>query len=138
MNSELRDGSHKKVDGIVAIHYLAPSESLRRRSWMSRRGELKKIFDRNHSGYSLFQRIPQSKRRDLDSLQLATAGTRTAEHTYNVFIKSLSNDGTLSRAGMEALISERKRQVKYTGDVPLKRVSILASSRRLTASWGNS
>jgi ABC-type nitrate/sulfonate/bicarbonate transport system substrate-binding protein len=46
----------------------------------------------------------------------------TAEHTYNVFMKSLSKDGTLSRAGMEALINERKRQVKFTGDVPLDRV----------------
>src|ERR1041384_3316057 len=34
----------------------------------------------------------------------------TAEHTYNVFMKSLSKDGTLSRSGMEALINERKRQ----------------------------
>ena len=46
----------------------------------------------------------------------------TAEHTYNVFMKSLSKDGTLSRSGMEALINERKRQVKFTGDVPLDRV----------------
>ena len=38
----------------------------------------------------------------------------TAEHTYNVFIKGVSKDGTLSRAGMESLISERKRQVKFT------------------------
>jgi len=46
----------------------------------------------------------------------------TAEHTYSVFIKSLSKDGTLSQAGIEALINERKRQVKYTGDVPSERV----------------
>ena len=46
----------------------------------------------------------------------------TAEHTYNVLIKSLSKDGTLSRVGMETLVNERKRQVKYTGDVPLDRV----------------
>jgi len=37
-------------------------------------------------------------------------------------MKSLSKDGTLSRPGMEALINERKRQVKFTGDVPLDRV----------------
>ena len=46
----------------------------------------------------------------------------TAEHTYNVFIKGVSKDGTLSRAGMEALVNERKRQVKFTGEVPLDRV----------------
>jgi ABC-type nitrate/sulfonate/bicarbonate transport system substrate-binding protein len=46
----------------------------------------------------------------------------TAEHTYHVFIKSVSKDGTLGRAGMEAMINERKRQVKFTGDVPLERV----------------
>jgi NitT/TauT family transport system substrate-binding protein len=46
----------------------------------------------------------------------------TAEHTYNVFVKAASKDGTLSRPGMEALINERKRQVKFTGDVPLERV----------------
>jgi ABC-type nitrate/sulfonate/bicarbonate transport system substrate-binding protein len=46
----------------------------------------------------------------------------TAEHTYNVFIKGVSKDGTLSRAGMEALVNERKRQVKFAGEVPLDRV----------------
>jgi ABC-type nitrate/sulfonate/bicarbonate transport system substrate-binding protein len=46
----------------------------------------------------------------------------TAEHTYNVFLKAGSRDGTLSRSGMEALIAERKRQVKFTGDVPLERI----------------
>src|SRR5258706_1441909 len=48
--------------------------------------------------------------------------TETAEHAYNVFIKSVSKDGTLGRAGMEALINERKRQATFTGDVPLERV----------------
>jgi ABC-type nitrate/sulfonate/bicarbonate transport system substrate-binding protein len=46
----------------------------------------------------------------------------TAEHTYNVFLKAGSKDGTLSRNGMEALVAERKRQVKFTGDVPLDRI----------------
>jgi NitT/TauT family transport system substrate-binding protein len=46
----------------------------------------------------------------------------TAEHTYGVFLKAASKDGTLGRSGMEALINERKRQVKFTGDVPLERV----------------
>jgi ABC-type nitrate/sulfonate/bicarbonate transport system substrate-binding protein len=46
----------------------------------------------------------------------------TAEHTYNVFLKAGSKDGTLSRSGMEALIAERKRQVKFSDDVPLERI----------------
>ena len=46
----------------------------------------------------------------------------TAEHTYNVFLKAGSKDGTLSRSGMEALIAERKRQVKFSGDVPWERI----------------
>jgi ABC-type nitrate/sulfonate/bicarbonate transport system substrate-binding protein len=46
----------------------------------------------------------------------------TAEHTYNVFLKATSKDGTLSRSGMEALVNERKRQAKVTADVPLSRV----------------
>jgi len=46
----------------------------------------------------------------------------TAEHTYGVFIKATSKDGTLGRSGMEAMVNERKRQVKFTGDVPLEKV----------------
>jgi ABC-type nitrate/sulfonate/bicarbonate transport system substrate-binding protein len=46
----------------------------------------------------------------------------TADHTYNVFLKASSKDGTLSRSGMEALVNERKRQLKFTGDVPLERI----------------
>lgn len=46
----------------------------------------------------------------------------TAEHTYNVFIKATSKDGTLSRSGMESLVNERKRQAKLTADVPLERI----------------
>ncbi|MGH7929787.1 MAG: hypothetical protein ACREQV_18550, partial [Candidatus Binatia bacterium] len=46
----------------------------------------------------------------------------TADHTYDVFLKASSKDGTLSRSGMEALINERKRQVKFTGEVPLERI----------------
>ena len=46
----------------------------------------------------------------------------TAEHTYNVFIKGVSKDGTLSRAGMEAMINERKRQMKFSAEVPFDRL----------------
>jgi ABC-type nitrate/sulfonate/bicarbonate transport system substrate-binding protein len=46
----------------------------------------------------------------------------TAEHTYGVFLKATSRDGTLGRSGMEALIDERKRQVKFSGDVPREKV----------------
>jgi NitT/TauT family transport system substrate-binding protein len=45
----------------------------------------------------------------------------TAEHTYGVFLKAASKDGTLGRSGMEALVNERKRQLKYTGDAPLEK-----------------
>ena len=48
--------------------------------------------------------------------------SETAEHTYGVFIKATSKDGTLGRSGMEAMVNERKRQVKVTGDVPLEKV----------------
>ena len=46
----------------------------------------------------------------------------TAEHTYNVFLKATSRDGTLSRSGMETLVNERKRQAKLTENVPLERI----------------
>ncbi len=46
----------------------------------------------------------------------------TAEHTYGVFLKAASRDGLLSPSGMESLVSERKRQVKFSGEVPLDRV----------------
>ena len=45
----------------------------------------------------------------------------TAEHTYAVFLKAASRDGTLARSGMEALVNERKRQLKYTGEVPVEK-----------------
>lgn len=61
----------------------------------------------------------------------------TAEHTYNVFMKSLSKDGTLSRSGMEALINERKRQVKFTGDVPLNRVFDFSIVEEINREQGN-
>jgi|ERR1044071_159951 len=46
----------------------------------------------------------------------------TAEHTYGVFLKATSRDGLLSHSGMESLVNERKRQVKFTGEVPLDRI----------------
>jgi len=46
----------------------------------------------------------------------------TVEYTYDIFLKASSRDGGLSRAGMEALVDERKRQMKVTGDIPLDRV----------------
>lgn len=46
----------------------------------------------------------------------------TAEYTYDIFLKASSRDGGLSRAGMEALVDERKRQMKVTGDIPLDRI----------------
>lgn len=46
----------------------------------------------------------------------------TADYTYSIYLKGASKDGTLSRAGMEALIAERKRQTKVTDEIPLERV----------------
>jgi NitT/TauT family transport system substrate-binding protein len=54
----------------------------------------------------------------------------TAEHTYDVFIKGVSKDGTLSRAGMEALVNERKRQVKFSGRSPWSGSLTSASSKK--------
>lgn len=48
--------------------------------------------------------------------------SETAEHTYGVFVKATTKDGTLARSGMEALVNERKRQVKFTGDISLDKV----------------
>jgi ABC-type nitrate/sulfonate/bicarbonate transport system substrate-binding protein len=46
----------------------------------------------------------------------------TAEHTYGVFLKATAKDGLLGHNGMESLVNERKRQVKFAGEVPLDRV----------------
>lgn len=48
--------------------------------------------------------------------------SETAEHTYGVFIKATSSDGTLSRGSMDSFVNERKRQVKLTGEVSLDKV----------------
>jgi NitT/TauT family transport system substrate-binding protein len=46
----------------------------------------------------------------------------TAEYTYDIFKKVAAADGTLTRAQMETLLEERKRQTKVTADVPLDKI----------------
>jgi ABC-type nitrate/sulfonate/bicarbonate transport system substrate-binding protein len=46
----------------------------------------------------------------------------TAEYTYDIFKKVAAPDGTLTRAQMETLLEERKRQTKVTADVPLDKI----------------
>jgi NitT/TauT family transport system substrate-binding protein len=86
------------------------------------RGDLKKFLTATVRGI----RYSNESRNRSEMIALLSSWLRldqeTAEHTYNVFIKGVSKDGTLNRAGMEALVNERKRQVKFTGDVPLERV----------------
>jgi NitT/TauT family transport system substrate-binding protein len=60
----------------------------------------------------------------------------TVEHTYNVFLKATAKDGMLSRSGMEALVNERKRQVKFTGDVPLEKVFDLSVVEEINRELG--
>ncbi|HEY1373336.1 MAG TPA: ABC transporter substrate-binding protein [Candidatus Binatia bacterium] len=86
------------------------------------RGELKKVLRANLRGirYSI-----DPKRRDSvvsimkNWLKL---DQETAEYTYGIYLKGASKDGTLNRAGMEALLAERKRQTKVTDEIPLDRV----------------
>jgi NitT/TauT family transport system substrate-binding protein len=86
------------------------------------RGELKKFLRGSVRGnrYSTDQR----NRNEMITLIASWLhlDQETAEHTYNVFLKATSKDGTLNRSGMEALVSERKRQAKFMGDMPLERV----------------
>ena len=46
----------------------------------------------------------------------------TAEYSYEIFKKVAAPDGTLTRAQMETLLEERKRQTKVSGDVPLDKI----------------
>ena len=86
------------------------------------RGDLKKFLTATVRGI----RYSNESRNRSEMIALLSSWLRldqeTAEHTYNVFIKGVSKDGTLGRAGMEALVNERKRQVKFTGEVPLDRI----------------
>jgi ABC-type nitrate/sulfonate/bicarbonate transport system substrate-binding protein len=86
------------------------------------RGELKKLLRANVRGirYSV-----DPKRRESVVAIMANwlkLDQETADYTYGIYLKGASKDGTLSRVGMEALVAERKRQMKVTEDVPLDRV----------------
>ena len=86
------------------------------------RGDLKKFLTASVRG----NRYSTDPRNRNEMIALIASWLRldqeTAEHTYNVFLKATSRDGTLSRGGMEALVNERKRQAKLTENVPLERV----------------
>lgn len=85
------------------------------------RGELKKFLSASVRG-NRYSTDPRNRNE-----MIALIGSwlhldqETAEHTYNVFVKATSKDGTLSRSGMESLVNERKRQAKLTTEVPLER-----------------
>lgn len=86
------------------------------------RGDLKKFLRASVRG----NRYSTDSRNRNEIISIITDWLRldqeTAEHTYNVFLKATSKDGMLNRSGMEALVNERKRQVKFIGDVPLEKV----------------
>ena len=86
------------------------------------RGELKKFLRASIRG-NRYSTDPR-KRNEMIGLigSWLHLDQETAEHTYDVFMKATSKDGTLSHGGMEALVNERKRQAKLTADVPLERV----------------
>ena len=86
------------------------------------RGELKKFLRASVRG-NRYSTDPRN-RNEMTALigSWLHLDQETAEHTYNVFIKATSKDGTLSRSGMESLVNERKRQAKLTADVPLERI----------------
>jgi len=46
----------------------------------------------------------------------------SADYTYDMFKKVGAADGTLTRAQMETLLEERKRQTKVTADIPLDKI----------------
>jgi NitT/TauT family transport system substrate-binding protein len=88
----------------------------------SRRPELKKFLRANVR--AIRHAVDPNKRSAVVALMAdwLKLDEETAEYTYDIFQKAASRDGGLSRAGMEALVNERKRQVNVTGEVPLERV----------------
>jgi ABC-type nitrate/sulfonate/bicarbonate transport system substrate-binding protein len=48
--------------------------------------------------------------------------SETAEYTYEMVKKVAAPDGMLTRAEMQTLLNERKRQTKVTADVPLDKI----------------
>lgn len=86
------------------------------------RGELKKFLRANLRG--IRHSLDPNRREGVVAIMAdwLKLDQETADYTYNIFMKAASKDGTLSRAGMEALVSERKRQTRVTEEVPLERV----------------
>lgn len=87
-----------------------------------RREELKKFLRANLRG--IRHAVDANSRAEIVALMAdwLKLDQETAEYTHDIFLKASARDGGLSRAGMKALIDERKRQMKVTGDIPLDRV----------------
>jgi len=101
------------------------------------RGELKKFLRASVRG-NLYSTDPRNRTEMLNILNdWLRLDSETAEHTYGVFIKATSKDGTLGRSSMEALVNERKRQVKLTGDVPLEKVFDFSVIEEINRERGN-
>jgi ABC-type nitrate/sulfonate/bicarbonate transport system substrate-binding protein len=87
-----------------------------------RRDELKKVLRAGVRGirYTL---EPANRGKIVGLLQQwLELDQETADYTYDIFKKVAAPDGTLTRAQMETLLEERKRQTKITADVPLDKI----------------
>jgi ABC-type nitrate/sulfonate/bicarbonate transport system substrate-binding protein len=87
-----------------------------------RRDELKRFLRASLRGirYSI---DPGSRSKVVSLMQQwLNLDQETAEYTYDIFKKVAAADGTLTRAQMETLLDERKRQTKVTADVPLDKI----------------
>jgi len=87
-----------------------------------RRDELKKFLRASLRG--IRYTVDAGNRSKVVSLlqQWLKLDQETAEYTYDIFKKVAAADGTLTRAQMETLLEERKRQTKVTADVPLDKI----------------
>ena len=87
-----------------------------------RRDELKRFLRASMRG--IRYTIDPGNRSKVVSLmqQWLNLDQETAEYTYDIFKKVAAADGTLTRAQMETLLEERKRQTKVTADIPLEKI----------------
>lgn len=87
-----------------------------------RRDELKRFLRASMRG--IRYTIDPANRSKVVSLmqQWLNLDQETAEYTYDIFKKVAAADGTLTRAQMETLLEERKRQTKVTADIPLEKI----------------
>jgi NitT/TauT family transport system substrate-binding protein len=87
-----------------------------------RRDELKKFLRASVRG--IRYTVEPANRSKVMSLmqQWLKLDQETADYTYDIFKKVAAADGTLTRAQMENLLEERKRQTKVTADIPLDKI----------------